>query len=273
MNVLISVDMEGISGVVFPGQCSNGRPDYGRFRKLMTDETNAAVEGALAAGAKRIIVNDAHGMSNNLLLEALHPAAELISGVAKPLSMMQGIGPEIDAAFLVGYHAMAGTAAAILAHTMTDQVASVSLNGLTLGETGLNAALAGAFDVPVVLVTGDLAVTEEARSQLGEIETVAVKTGISQTAARNMHPTLAAEMIKAAAERALSLKVEPFKVELPVRARVTFKRPIHVDLAGLVPGVIRVDGCTLEFISEDVISFHKVFQTIFGLPMLEQLVS
>lgn len=274
MNVYISVDMEGISGVVFPSQCSNGKLDYERFRRLMTAELNAAVEGALAGGAERIIVNDAHGTQNNILIEELHPAAELISGVPKPHGMMQGIGPEIDAAFLIGYHAMAGSRNGIIAHTMTGQVAEVSINGLVVGETGLNAALAGAFDVPVVLVTGDQVTTEEACSQLGEIETVAVKEGVSQTAARSLHPEVAAEKIKAAAERALKLKVKPFKVAFPLKTKITFNLPACADMAEHVPGIHRIDGRTMEWTSEDVNSFSSTFQAVAVLlPMMVNLIS
>jgi D-amino peptidase len=272
MNIYISVDMEGISGVVFPGQCQSGKLDYERFRRLMTAEVNAAVEGALAGGAERIIVNDAHSLQNNIQIEELHPAAELISGVPKPHGMMQGIGPEIDAAFFIGYHAMAGTGTGILAHTLTDQVAEVSLNGLAVGETGLNAALAGAYDVPVVLVTGDQVTIEEARSQLGEIETVTVKRGISQTAARSLHPEVAAEKIKVAAERALKLKAKPFKVALPLRAKVVFKMPFCADMAEHVPGIHRLDGNTVEWTSEDMKSFYSTFQAVVFLPMLQGLI-
>lgn len=271
MNIYISADLEGISGVIFPGQCEGGKLDYERFRRLMTAEVNAAVEGALAGGAKHILVNDAHGVQNNILLEELHHAAVLISGVPKPLGMMQGISHEIDAAFFVGYHAMAGTKAGILAHTITGMVAEVSLNGLVVGETGINAALAGAFDVPVVLVTGDQATTEEARSQLGNIETVAVKKGITQTAAHCLHPQAAGEKIKEAAERALKLKVEPFKVIFPLKARVTFKMPFCADMAEHIPGINRLDGNTVEWSSEDAGNFRSTLQAVVFLPMLERL--
>jgi D-amino peptidase len=186
--------------------------------------------------------------------------------------MMQGIGPEIDAAFFVGYHAMAGTADGILAHTMTDQVAELSLNGLVVGETGLNAALAGVFDVPVVLVTGDQVTIEEARSQLGEIETAAVKEGVSQTAAHCLHPEVAAEKIKAAAERALKLKVKPFKVTFPLKAKVTFKLPFCADMAEHIPGIHRLDGNTVEWTSEDINGFYSTFQAVVFLPMLQALI-
>jgi D-amino peptidase len=272
MNVYISVDMEGISGVVFPGHCVGGKLDNGRFRKLMTVEVNAAIEGALVGGAKRIIVNDCHRVGDNILIEELHPAAELISGVPKPLGMMEGISGEIDAAFFIGYHTMAGTPAGIISHSEAGQVAELSLNGLVVGETGLNASLAGAFDVPVVLVTGDQQTTEEARSVLGEIETVAVKDGISRTAAHCLHPQVAAEKIKAAAERALSLKTKPFKVASPVKVSLKFKSPLHADMAELVPGVHRVDGTTLEWTSEDMLSFYPAFMGQIYLAMLEQFV-
>jgi D-aminopeptidase len=170
MNVLISVDMEGISGVVQTDHVSSTHKEYNRFRRLMTAEANAAVEGALAGGATQVVVNDSHGGMANILIEDLHPAAELISGSPKPFSMMQGIGPEVDAVFFVGYHGASGTAAATLEHTWTGCVVEACLSGQMVGETGLNAALAGSFDAPVVLVTGDRAVTEEAQALLGEID-------------------------------------------------------------------------------------------------------
>jgi D-amino peptidase len=127
MNVLISVDMEGISGVVTSDHTTSSHKEYERFRKLMTAETNAAIEGALAGGADQIVVNDSHSRMANILIEELNPAAELISGSPKPFGMMQGIGPEVDVVFLVGYHAASGTDAAVLEHTWSN---CVSIAGL-----------------------------------------------------------------------------------------------------------------------------------------------
>ncbi len=177
MTVLVSADIEGISGVVLPEHAMNGNGEYERFRRLMTAEVNAAVIGALEGGAGRIIVNDSHGKMANLLIEELDPRAELISGSPKPYGMMQGIGPGIDRVFFVGYHAASGSLGAVLEHTGNDRVIGIYLNGQEVGESGLNAALAGHFNVPVVLVTGDVAVTREAVALLGQIETVAVKEG------------------------------------------------------------------------------------------------
>ncbi len=271
MNVLISVDMEGISGVVVPAHTSATSPEYQRFRRLMTAEVNAAVEGALAGGADRVVVNDSHGMQTNLLIEELNPAAELISGVPKPYGMLQGIGPSVDAVFLIGYHAGAGTQAAILCHSWTGDVAEICLNGQVVGETGLNAALAGAFGVPVVLVTGDRAVTEEAHGLLGEIETVAVKDGLTCTAAQCLHPQVAHERIREAAERAVRLQAQPYTLASPTTARITFARAIHADLAAMVPGSRRIDGCTLGWTGEDVPAVYQAFQAMTLLAMLAKL--
>src|SRR2546421_7820189 len=147
MRVYISVDMEGIAGVVHESQTDPTTPafaaEYGRFRRLMTAEANAAVEGALAAGATRVLVNDSHWFMRNLLAEELHQAAELVSGDPKPRSMVQGIDGGFDAALFIGYHARAGTRNAILDHTYADRIHDVRLNGKSVGELGLNAALAG----------------------------------------------------------------------------------------------------------------------------------
>jgi D-amino peptidase len=265
MNVLISVDMEGISGVVMGDHTSSSHKEYERFRKLMTAEANAAIEGALAGGADQIVVNDSHGGMANMLIEELSPVAELISGSPKPFGMMQGIGPEVDAVFFVGYHAAAGTGAAVLEHTWSGHVVELRLNDRVVGEMGLNATLAGAYDAPVVLVTGDRAVTEEAHALLGEIETVAVKDGVTRSAARCLHPEVAHKLIPQAAERALRLAVSPFVVPPPITLQVVFQRAIHADMAELVPGSQRVDGRTVEWTGEDMPTVYKVFRAMGAL--------
>jgi len=265
MNVLISVDMEGIAGVVTENHTSSTHKEYERFRKLMTADANAAIEGALAGGASQIVVNDSHGGMANILIEELNPAAELISGSPKPFSMMEGIGPEVDAVFFVGYHGASGAGAAILEHTWSYRVVETRLNGQTVGETGLNAALAGAYGVPVVLVTGDTAVAEESRALLGEIETVAVKEGVTRTAARCLHPEVAYKRIREAAERALKRQVSPFVVPPPITARIVFQRATHADMAELVPGSQRVNGRTVEWTGDDMPTVYRVFRAMVSL--------
>src|SRR5512143_1801552 len=188
MRVYLSIDMEGIAGVVHEDQTNPVDPrcasEYARFRRLMTLEANAAIEGALAGGATRVLVNDSHWTMRNLLAEELHPGAELLSGGPKTWSMMEGIDRGWDLAALVGYHARAGTARAILDHTYTDRILDVRLNGVSVGEIGINAALAGAFGVPVVLVSGDAATAAEARALLGDsVRTVVVKEAVSRDSA------------------------------------------------------------------------------------------
>jgi D-amino peptidase len=266
MKVLISVDMEGVSGVVKSDHVDSKHKEYERFRRLMTAEANAAIEGALAGGANQIVVNDSHGGMTNVLIEDLNPVAELISGSVKPLGMMQGLDADVSVVFLVGYHARAGTGAAVLAHTWSGRVvADVSLNGSMVGETGINAALAGEFGAPIVLVTGDQAVTDEARVLLGDIETVAVKESISGTAARCLHPNVAQARIREAAERAVQLGIPPFVLENPITLRLAFRRPVHADMAELVPGSQRVDSRTVEWVGEDMLTVFKVFWTLTAL--------
>ncbi len=266
MKVLISVDMEGISGVVNWDHVSSKHDEYGRFRKLMTAETNAAIAGALAGGATAVVVNDSHGGMANLLIEELNPAAELISGSPKPLGMMQGIGPDVDAVFLIGYHAAASAGAAVLAHTWNSRtVYEVWLNERVVGELGLNAALAGGFGVPIVLVTGDRAVTEEARALLGDVETVAVKEGVTRTTARCLHPETARQRIRQAAERAVQARVPPFVLTPPITLRVGFQNPLYADMAELIPGSRRVDGRAVEWVGQDMPAVYKVFRAMTAL--------
>ena len=262
MQILISVDMEGISGVVTGDHASSDHKEYERFRKLMTAEANAAAEGALVGGAAQVVVNDSHGGMANILIEDLNPAVELISGSPKPFGMMEGISPGVDKVFLVGYHAASGTGSAVLEHTWSGRVIEVRLNDHIVGETGLNAALAGAYGAPVVLVTGDRAVCQEARALLGEIETVAVKDGVARTAARCLHPEVAQEQIRQAAERALARNVSPFVVPSPITLRVVFHRAAHVDMAELVPGSQRLDGRTIEWVGDDMPAVYKVFRAM-----------
>ncbi len=163
MRVLIAVDMEGISGVTHWDHVKPGHPEYTRFREIMTEEVNAAIDGALDGGATSIVVSDGHNNGCNILIEKLHAPARLNSGSPAPLSMVEG-ADQADRVFFVGYHARANTPHAILCHTWTDQVRHVWLNQQEVGEIGLNAAVCGSFGAPVVLITGDQAADRKKRS-------------------------------------------------------------------------------------------------------------
>ncbi len=164
LKVFISVDMEGVTGVVNGDDTRRSGKDYDYFRQTMTREANAAIEGALAAGATEIIVRDSHGSALNLLPEMLHRSSKLIRDWSDgPMSMMEGIDASYDAAIYVGYHARAGTPDGVLDHTSSGDVTDVSINGLQMPETGYNALMAGYYNVPVVFVAGDKAVCDQAR--------------------------------------------------------------------------------------------------------------
>src|SRR5512143_376750 len=182
MKILIAVDMEGISGVINWDQTDPAHPEYQRFRRIMTAEVNAAVRGALAADPTvEIVVSDGHANANNILIEELDTHARLNTGTNAPFSMVQGIGPDVQGVLFIGYHARAGTPNAVLDHTWSSKaVYNVWLNGVVVGEVGLNAAVCGHFGAPVILVTGDQSVAAEARALLGPIETVEVKQASSR---------------------------------------------------------------------------------------------
>jgi D-amino peptidase len=268
MKVYISCDMEGISGVVAGKQTEMSNEEYRRGQKLMTRELNAAIEGALAAGASEVLVNDSHGSMRNILIEKLNPTAQLISGSPKPLSMMQGIDDSFDAAFFIGYHAQAGTAHSVLDHTYSGIVYQVSLNGRPMGETGLNAALAGYFGVPVVLVTGDKLLVEEATALLGVVEGVAVKESYGRYAARCLAPEAVHDLIRQAAQRALSKAKEerkPFIVEPPITLAADFTSSAHLDMAELIPGSQRTSGRHIEYTHHDLLTVFKVWRVMLKL--------
>jgi D-amino peptidase len=176
MRIYISADMEGISGVVHSEQTAPGAREYERACALMLGEVNAAIAGAYEGGATTVLVNDSHWNMRNLNLLELDPRAELISGLPKPLTMMQGIDGGFDGACFVGYHARAGTAAASIDHTCTGQIFQLLVNGRELGKLGLNTLLAATYDVPAILATGDQQLVAEAQELLGEaLVTVQVK--------------------------------------------------------------------------------------------------
>jgi len=265
MKVFISADMEGVAGVVDKEHTLRDGKEHERARKLMTKEVNAAIEGALEAGARQIIVNDSHGTMRNIIPEDLNENAELIIGSPKPLSMMQGIDKTFTTAFFTGYHAMRGAYLGVLEHTYHGTVVSdVFFNGKRLGETGMNAAVAGYFKIPVALVTGDQAVTEEARLLLGKVETVVVKEGVSRNAAKCLSPIKARSLIKAGAKNAL-LNAKGFKpliLNPPINVEMVFINAGMADLAEMVPGAKRKDGRTISFVADDYLEAYKTVRVM-----------
>ncbi len=252
--VFISIDMEGISGIVHGSQTGGDKPDYQTGRRLMVGDLNAAVEGALAAGAEEVVVSDAHGGMRNLEPEKVHEEALLIRGSPKPGSMMEGISDDYDAALYVGYHAMKGTENGVLAHTISGgAIDGVWINGRETGEFGLNSALAGWHGVPSVFIAGDAAVAAEARSFVPNISTAVVKWAVGRYAAKCLHPKKAQALIKKTASEALGRieAVEPYRVGEPVEFKLRFTNSVGGDVAGLLPYVERIDGRTVKAVLDD----------------------
>jgi D-amino peptidase len=270
MRVYISVDMEGIAGVVHEDQTdpteARHAAEYNRFRRLMTNEANAAIQGALDAGATRVLVNDSHWDMRNLLAEELHPVAELLSGSPKRLSMVEGVDGGFDAALFVGYHAMAGTRDAIIDHTYTSRVYQARVNGQPVGELALNAAMAGMHQVPVALVSGDQSLAAEARALLGSaVETIVVKEAVGRFAARAASPSVACERIRTGAAAALRRTHQPFTFPRPVRLEVDFVVSQMADMAELVPGSIRTGGRTVAYTGEDYREVFRAWRAMYNL--------
>ncbi len=252
MNVFISVDIEGISGVVHADMMMPGQTEYGRGRRLMTEDANAAIEGAVRAGADYILVADGHGPMRNVLVEELHSAAHLMTGSAdaRPYCQLEGADERpFDAALFVGYHAMAKTFRAIHPHTIAGAVVhELRLNGVPHGETGLNAAILASLGIPTVLVTGDETTCGEATTMLGDaVATVAVKRATGRNAAVYRPLDAARAEIAAAAERALGTidAVPPYRPEQPFRIEVDFLTMPQCDRASRTAGVEQLSPVTI----------------------------
>ncbi|MFD7580667.1 M55 family metallopeptidase [Kitasatospora sp. NPDC059817] len=255
MKVLISVDMEGISGIVHPAETNPDRHDYEQGRALMMADANAVIAGVLdVEPTAEVWVADAHGSFRNLLPAELDRRARLVRGKPRSLGMLGGLDEHTDAVLFVGYHARAGSGPAVLAHTMSDAILDVRVAGRSLGEIGLNAAMAGHVGVPVVLLSGDDAACAELSDLVPSAVTVAVKQAIGQAAVVALHPEEARERLHQAAVEAVRARttVPPLVLAGPLEVEVDLHSPYMVDLATLVPGVSRAEGGrTVTFTATD----------------------
>jgi D-amino peptidase len=267
--VFISVDMEGIWGVVHGDQVSSASPEYGPARRWMVDDVNAVIAGLFEAGASEVVVNDSHGSMRNIIADGLNPKASLVTGSPKPLLMMQGIDGTFDACILVGYHAKAGTASAILDHTISGgAMRSIKINGQELPELGINGAIAGYFKVPVIMLSGDTETCVQARSILGnEIVTVAVKEGAGRYAAKLLPQEEARKRLKEGAKEALSkkAKIMPFKLNSPYQFELDFNNSGQAELPSMIPGVKRTGARSVTFSSSDYMDGVKLMRALIAL--------
>jgi len=263
MKAYISIDMEGVCGIVreIETDPKKGGDAYQQSRHLMTQEANAAIEGCIKGGATEVLIADSHWNFDNLIPEELHEGATLLRGTPRGLSMMQELDASYDAALFVGYHARAGTPRAILDHTYSGTIAAVRVNGTEVGETGINAYLAGHHGVPVVLVTGDRAVAAEAKALIPNVHTVAVKDATGATSARNLHPEKAREQIRAEATKAVqgAKAIPPIRAKTPIEMIVEFRGTYAADRAAMIPTVRRIGGLRFEFEADDYLQAFRTF--------------
>jgi len=266
--VFISADIEGMAGIVGWHQACNTEPDYGTARLWMTEQVNAAIEGAVAAGATTVLVKDAHETATNIPLDKLHPAAELISGWGPLGSMVEGVDESFDAVMLLGYHARAMTPGGTLAHTWSSNVLDLQLNGRPIGETAWAAAFAGGYGVPLAMISGDDKLKEQVDAELPPgFHYVITKTGMGHKAAR-LRPLkdVCDELRETAAASLADLEGLPvFRPELPVTVSMRFRHWEGLDVCAAVPGVQRLDVATFQFQAADMIEAQKYFATLHRL--------
>lgn len=274
MRVYISVDMEGIAGVNHPEPTDPTDRRYAVSVDLMVGETNAAIEGALAAGATDILVNDSHWNMYNLLPVDLHAGARVLQG-QKAWSMVAGAqrgadgSPSFDVALFVGYHARAGHPSGTIAHTYSGVPVETRLCGRPTGEYGLNALVLGAWGIPVGLVAGDDALAEEVEGWLPWAERVVVKDTDGGRSASSVHPTVARDRVREGAERAVRRaaagELRILEVGRPVDIEVDVATGVIVDHAAIMPGVERVGDRTVRFVADDPVTAYRGFLALLRL--------
>lgn len=255
MKVYISADGEGISGMVSTEEIYETGSDYGRFRRLMTQDVNAAIAGSFDGGAGEVVVNDSHWSMLNLLFEEVDPRADVIRGFNKELCMVEQV-QDFDAALFIGYHARVGRSDGVANETMLGfEMYEMRMNGAPVGELEINAAIAGHFGVPVVMVSGDDCLAEEARDALPGVETAVVKYAIDRWSARCISLERAHSVIRTSARQALERlpSARPFTVPGPVELEIEWTSTAECKKASLVPGSIRKSARTIAYQGEDIL--------------------
>lgn len=269
MKLYISVDMEGITGLVDHTHVDSSKHNYERGRKIMTQEANYVIAKAFETGCQEVIVNDSHSKMNNLLIEDLHPETQLITGDVKPFSMVQGLDDSFGGAIFVGYHSRASMAG-VMSHSMIFGVRHMWINNVQIGELGFNAYVAGHYGVPVILVAGDDGAAREAEALIPGITTAAVKQSISRSAAKSLTPVKAGELLSEKTEWAIKNldKVKPLTPpENPV-LRIEFANYGQAEWANLMPGTEIEEGTTIvRYQAKDILEAYQAMLVMTELAM------
>ncbi len=264
MRILVSADMEGATGVTWPGDVEPGSPDWERCRDLLTGDVNAAIQGLRAGGADSVVVNDAHSTMRNLKIESLDRSATLITGRHKDLSMLEGIDdPEVAGVVMLGYHVGAG-AEGVLAHTyLPNTITAVSVDGVLASEGRLNTLVAEEYGVPVILLTGDDRACADAAAYAPGARTVAVKDHVSRYAAHCRPPAVTAALIRDAARQAVALAGRRDRPEPRAhRVEVEFDAAHLAAASTIIPGVERLDARRVGFESASAYAMIRCFKAV-----------
>lgn len=260
MKIFISADMEGVTGVVTGEQLGPTGFEYQRFREIMTQEVNAAIDAAFSAGATEIVVADSHGNGQNLLIEKLPKNITLVRSWPRPLQMMQGIDETFAGAIFLGYHSGTHNPEGVRAHTISSaNLANVKLNGVTVPEAGINAAIAGHFNVPIIMISGDDAAVKEATELLGNIEGAVVKWNYGFHSARTLMPEAGQDLIRQKVKAAIGRisDFKPYKLSTPIRLDVTFKNYRPAEVLSYLSIIERTDAHSIRFQGKDMVETSK----------------
>ncbi len=269
MKLYVSCDLEGTAGVCSWMQCdpSNTR-EYPIYRRYMSQEVRAAIDGARTAGVTDVLINDSHWDMRNLLWDELPGDVRVVSGSRKPFSMSQGLVGGYDGAFFTGYHAKVGDANGVLAHTYTaETLYNVRINGVACSEALLNAAMAGYYGIPVLLVSGDRVVVEHVKEYMPWVTGVIVKEGIGHYSTNSLTPKAAQALLRQGAADAVrgASSAKPFTFEPPITMELDTTRVEQADFIELMPGFERIGGRTLRFAHADYAMVFRAFVAAFRL--------
>jgi D-amino peptidase len=267
LKIYISADMEGVVGAVTGAQLGPGGFEYERFRQFMTNEVNAAIDAARAAGATEFVISDSHGNGQNLLIEQLPDDVTIIRSWPRELSMMAGIDETFDGVIFLGYHASTNNTRGVRAHTMSSaNITSLRLNGMTMTEGGINAAIAGHFGVPVLMVSGDDIAVAENQVIIGDIEGAVVKWASGFHSARTLTPEAAYEVIRTRTKSAIDRieDFEPYVLDTPIELELSLKHYRPVELLSYLSNVEKVNSHTIRFTGEDIVEVSNFLQVVTG---------
>lgn len=269
MNIYLSVDMEGITGLPDHTFVDSAKHNYERSRRIMTEEANAIIRSAFEKGADKVLVNDSHSKMNNLLVEDIHPDADLITGDLKPLSMVQSIDSTFEGAIFAGYHSRAGQPG-VMSHSMIFGVRNMFINDVVIGELGFNAYVAGHFGVPVIMVAGDDGACREAEALIPGIVTAAVKQSISRSAVKTLHPTKAHALLAEKTGEAIAKRhtIQPLVPPKNPVLRIEFNNYGQAEWAALMPGCEIEPGTTIvKFEAKDIIEAYRAMLVMIELAL------